>query len=81
MQVYVNIRMTSRDWMCDQCVVTDAWMSYSQWYTSLSVGVTMRTQGTGGLLHGVLIIGHRVDGILLVIERRKQNVCIFHFIP
>lgn len=66
--------------MCDECVVTDAWMSYSQRHTSLSVGVTMRTQGPGGLVRGVLIISHRVDGILLVIERRKQNVCIFLFI-
>lgn len=54
--------------MCGECVVTDAWMSYSQRHTSLSVGVTMRTQGAGGLVHRVLITGHRVDGILMKAE-------------
>lgn len=44
-------------------------MSYSQRHTSLSVGVTMRTQGSGGLVRGVLTIGHRIDEILLVIEK------------
>lgn len=56
--------------MCDECVVTDAWMSYSQRHTSLSVGATMRTQGSGGLVRGVLTtIGPRVDEMLLVIEK------------
>lgn len=69
MHAYVNIRMTSRDWMCDECVVTDAGMSYSQQHTSLSVSVMMRTQGAGGQVCGVQISGHGVGGIMLVYER------------
>lgn len=68
----VNIRMTRRDWMCDECVVTDAGMSYSQWHTSLSISVVTRTQGAGGHMSGVQSNGHGAGGTMLK--------CVFLFI-
>lgn len=66
MHAFVNIRMTSWDWMCDKCVVADAGMSYSWQNTSLSASVMKRTRGAGGLVCGVQLTRHGAGVIMLV---------------